>query len=216
MNMVNMINITVLKYGTAYSSDFVNKFYEMLLSKTTVQFQFWVQTENASGLNDKFKILPIVHVDPVKRRFHKLDLFETDVLAGKSFHFDLDMIINKNIDHYLLYEPKKLTVLYAHYKDKESVRKTNLVRKTNKDGLVNSSIFCWNPGCDSTKKILDIHYSEEDQFNGSFDNFIFWKCPKHIDLFPYRDYHLYRKNGYNKEQTICLFNQRLDDIYKYL
>jgi len=212
-----MINISVVKYGSAYTCQYVNDFYEMLKSKTTIPFTFWVHTEYSDGLNPEFKIIPIDKVDPVGRRYHKLDLFETDLLVGKNFNFDLDIIINKNIDHYLQYTPQKLTLLLANYKDKTAVRKTNIIRKTNKDGLINSSVFCWNSGCDSVKQILKTHYaSVPDKYNGSLDNFIFWECNKHIQVFPFRDYHSYRKEGYNKDQVICLFSQRLSEIYKFL
>jgi hypothetical protein len=91
-----MINITVLKYGTKYSSNYVNNFFKEFKTKTTFPCKFWVQTEDPTGLDDYIGIIPIVNLDPVGRRWHKLDLFETDLLTGKCFHFDLDMIINKN------------------------------------------------------------------------------------------------------------------------
>jgi hypothetical protein len=212
-----MVNITVLKYYKVYNSDYVNKFYDMLKSKTTVPFKFWVQTEDPVGLNPEFGILPIDKVDPVVRRWHKLDLFETTLLTGKCFHFDLDMVINKNIDHYLNYEPTKFTMLYSIYKDKKKVEAFNAKAVIKKDSMVNSSIFCWNIGCQSTKEILKKHYSLKfDLYLGSFDNFLYNECRKDISIFPFSDFSHYTKQGFNKEKTFCLFNQAVDHIHQFL
>lgn len=212
-----MVNITVLKYYQVYSSEYVNNFLKMLRKQTTVPFKFWVQTEDPSGLEPDIGILPIEVVDPVGRRWHKLDLFETPLLDGKCFHFDLDMVINKNIDHYLNYEPNKFTCLWASYKNEHDVKRKNAVRKTGKDTMTNSSIFCWNVGCESTKNILKIHYAKPfDDHAGSFDRFIYNDCIDQTDIFPFRDYTLFKKDGFSREPTFCLFNQRVGDIKPFL
>jgi hypothetical protein len=215
--MTMAINVTVLKYYQVYSSEYVNNFLKMLRKRTTVPFKFWVQTEDPSGLDAEIGILPIEVVDPVGRRWHKLDLFETPLLEGKCFHFDLDMVINKNIDHYLNYEPKKLAVLYASYKDVEKIRRHNQRNPNDLDTMVNSSIFCWNVGCESTKEILRIHYAKKvDNHKGSFDRFIGNDCVQSLELFPYRDYTLFKNDGFSREPTFCLFNQRIGDIAPFL
>jgi hypothetical protein len=212
-----MVNITVLKYYKVYSSEYVNKFYDMLKSKTTVPFKFWVQTEDPVGLNPEFGVLPIHKVDPVVRRWHKIDLFETTLLSGKCFHFDLDMVINKNIDHYLNYEPKKVAVLYAHYKDIEKIKSHNKTKPWDLDTMTNSSIFCWNAGCESGQEILKIHYAKKfDNHKGSFDRFVFNDCFNHLEIFPFHDFSHYTKQGFDREKTFCIFNQAVEQIHEYL
>jgi hypothetical protein len=217
-----MINITVLKYGTAYSSTYVNNFYKTIKTKTKLPFKFWVQTEDPLGIDPEIGILKIQNLDPVGRRFHKIDLFEEHLLEGKCFHFDLDMIFNKNIDHYLLYEPKKFTCLYASYKDPSKILLHNINSPTNKDTMSNSSIFCWNVGCSSTKHILNKHYSLDknnpiQRYNFmSFDRFIFNDCMGHFEFFPFRDYTTFNKSGYSKKYTFIFFSQNKNKIFDYL
>jgi hypothetical protein len=217
-----MINVTVLKYGNAYSSTYVNNFYKTLKQKTNVPFKFWVQTENEDGIDSEIGILKIHKLDPVGRRFHKIDLFEEPLLSGKCFHFDLDMIINKNIDHYLNYNPKQFTCLYASYKDPVKIMAHNINNPTNKDTMSNSSIFCWNVGCDSTKRILEKHYSLDQNSSiqryryMSFDRFIFNDCLGNFDFFPFRDYTTYKKSGLNKNYCFVFFSQTKEKIFQYL
>lgn len=215
-----MINITVLKYGTKYSSNYVNNFFKEFKTKTTFPCKFWVQTEDPTGLDDYIGIIPIVNLDPVGRRWHKLDLFETDLLTGKCFHFDLDMIINKNIDHYLNYESDKLVVLYAHYKDPKEVAKWNahhkIYKKRNdKDGMYNSSIFCFKAGSQSAKNIAKRHYQIEDIYAGSFCRYVFWEFKEDVTTFPFRDYSNNLVQGCPTGTNICLFSQQYEIVKDY-
>jgi hypothetical protein len=215
-----MINITVLKYGTKYSSTYVNNFLKKFKEKTTVNCTFWVQTEDPTGLDDYIKVLPIDFVDPINRRWHKLDLFETSLLTGDCFHFDLDMVIERNIDHYLNYKSDKLVVLYAHYKNPKEVAHWNNYHKVGKkrnpkDGMYNSSIFYWNTNYESHKNIAKRHYEIDDVYDGSFCRFVFWEGKHNVTCFPFRDYNNVLVNGYSKTATINLYNQQFDIVKKY-
>ena len=218
--MAKMTNITVLKYGEKYSSTYVNNFFKRFKEKTTVECNFWVQTENPIGLDSYIKILPIETVDPVNRRWHKIDLFETDLLEGDCFHFDLDMVIEKNIDHYINYKSDKVVLLYANYKNWKEVAYWNSFHKVDKkrnprDGMYNSSIFYWNTKYRSHKLLLEKHYSlKEDVYWGSFCRFSFWEGKDIVATFPFRDYNNVLIKGYSPVATINLYNQMFDTVKK--
>ena len=202
------MNIVCTKYGSTYDSEYVNHLYKMVKSNTTLDFNFWCQTEDATGIDSHINIIPITKVEPDKKRFHKISLLESKLLSGKCISFDLDIIINKNIDHYLNHQSKKLTLLFANFKDINEVIEKNKTRKIYKDMMLNSSIFSWNAGSKIVDEILNKHYTNKvDKHLGSFDRFLFWECPKLINVYKFNDYTAYYKDGLQKDKTFCIFNR---------
>ena len=85
------MNILCVKWGTKYSSDYVNILYNMVLKNCNGQpFDFYCYTDNNSNLIDNIKIIKIN--SDLKDWWPKLDLlniFNKDV----NIFFDLDVII---------------------------------------------------------------------------------------------------------------------------
>ena len=52
-------NILVLKHGSKYSADYVNKMYEMVLRNISLPFNFYCLTEDPTGINPGVKILDL-------------------------------------------------------------------------------------------------------------------------------------------------------------
>ena len=213
-----MINIVCTKYGNLYDASYVNHLYKMIKQHTSIQFDFWCQTEKSEGINSDIKIIPISKLNPKSTRYHKISLLESNLLSGRCISFDLDIIINKNIDHYLEHQSDKLVLLYANYKTIEEVKCNNKDRKIYKDMMVNSSIFSWIAGSDNTHEILKLHYNlQADPYLGSFDRFLFWRCYQHISVFKFNDYCSYFKHGYQSDKTFCIFNSHRNkrDLKKF-
>lgn len=179
----------------------------MIKTNVTRKFKFWCQTDAPSGIDSEISIIPIDVVDPTRTRYHKLSLLEYEQLSGDCVSFDLDMIIINNIDHYL--QPvDKFTLLYASFKSVDDVARKNRTRTEFKDCMINSSIFSWVAHSDNVKEILARHYTaKSDPHRGSLDRFLYWDCPDLIRTFAYRDYCLYKKDGFLEDKTFILFNQ---------
>jgi hypothetical protein len=212
------MNIVCTKYGKLYDYSYVNHLYGMIKKHSKLDFKFWCQTENPDGINSEISIIPIASVDPKSTRYHKISLIENQTLKGKCVSFDLDIIINKNIDHYLTHESSKLILLYANYKTLEEVKHNNAHRKIFKDSMINSSIFSWIAGSENVKEILRSHYNLKiDTHLGSFDRFLFWRCSKYISVFKFDDYCSYFKHGYHPDKTFCAFNSHRNkqDLKKF-
>jgi hypothetical protein len=79
--------------------------------------------------------------------------------------------------------------------------------------MINSSIFSWYSGSDIIKQIINNHNSKSlDKYKGSFDRFLGNDCVDCIEIFPFKDYTLYKKDGFSNEQNICLFNQSREQV----
>lgn len=202
-----MLNIVCTKYNNLYDYSFVNRLYGSLKEHTNIDFKFWCQTEDASGIDSNIRIIPLKHVDPQKERYHKISLLRSELLIGKCVSFDLDIIINRNIDHYLTVESERLLLLYSSFKDPKMIGRSNAGKTQFKDCVINSSIFSWTAHSDNTKRILEKHSETPyELYRHSFDRFLFWECVKEIATFKFDDFCSYKYQGFQKEKTFCIFN----------
>lgn len=103
-----MINVITLKWGTLYSSDYVNKMYEMIKRHLTLPFTFYCFTEDDTGLDKNIKIKPLpessLHGWWYKPYMFKQNLFSDNHI---NFYIDLDSVITGNIDQFMLYQPNQ-------------------------------------------------------------------------------------------------------------
>jgi hypothetical protein len=96
-------NIVCVRVGPAYSTEYVDKLYDMVRANCTKDFDFWCITDMPhDNPNVKFvKVQPL----PVPVRWmwwYKMYMFKYDIgLSGPCFYIDLDVIINGNIDKFL-------------------------------------------------------------------------------------------------------------------
>ena len=95
--------ILCLKHGTKYSSDYVNKLYNMVQRYCTLNYTFVCLTEDATGLNSNIlvKSLPTT----LQGWWCKPYMFSKDLdLNGTILYMDLDVVIANNIDHLFTFE----------------------------------------------------------------------------------------------------------------
>ena len=99
-----MLNVICLKHGTKYSSDYVNRLYNMIERHLTVPHRFVCFTDDPTDLNTAIEIrmLPDNHLQGWwwKPYVFKKDHFPE---GDTCFFIDLDMIIIRNIDHLISY-----------------------------------------------------------------------------------------------------------------
>ncbi|MGB5093443.1 MAG: hypothetical protein WBN97_09065 [Parvibaculum sp.] len=89
------LNIVTVKYGSAYSADYVNRMFSMLRRHLDEDFVAWCITENPKGLGRSIKtIKPLFNVPGW---WNKLFLFSPAMPKGEILYLDLDQIITGNI-----------------------------------------------------------------------------------------------------------------------
>ncbi|AEG31705.1 hypothetical protein [Thiomicrospira cyclica] len=94
-----MINIVCLKWGTKYSTEYVNRLYRMVKKNITVPFSFHCITEQSAGLYPEISVLELKNPE-LEGWWHKLSLFHSDCygLKGTVLYLDLDVVITDSLD----------------------------------------------------------------------------------------------------------------------
>lgn len=99
-------NVICIKWGTRYSTEYVNRLYRMVKRNTTLSFHFYCFTDDSDGLCNEIipKPLPVLNVKPEENKYvyrKEVGLCD-DNLGGlngqRVLYFDLDIVIVENID----------------------------------------------------------------------------------------------------------------------
>lgn len=143
-----MYNVICVKFGTKYDSEYVNKLYKDLKVKAKSAFTFYCYTDDPKGIDQQIEIIPQLKNPTLKGVWNKLRLFDEEIcLEGRTFYFDLDVKILK--DPFIEVDWNRLTVVYSHFKD------PGIIRQTNYDVTMNSSVMAWNYSNPDIQKIWD-------------------------------------------------------------
>ena len=144
------INVCCVKEGDKYDSDYVNTLYLMTKRYLTIPFDFICLTENSQNLLKQIKVINLEDKS-IKGWWNKCLLFKPGFLNGICLYLDLDMIILKNIDEFII-NNKCLNIL------------CNPVSFNNKNYYkINSSMMSWNADEKEFNKIW-FQYSENKLF----------------------------------------------------
>lgn len=101
-----MVNVICVKWGDLYSYKFVNRLRYMVDTNTTVPYKFYCLTDDPTDIEDGIEIIPIPKEPKLEVWWNKMFLFKDGLLPeGKYVFFDLDVVIQNNIDEILNYEP---------------------------------------------------------------------------------------------------------------
>lgn len=102
--------IVCLKHGTKYSSEYVNRLYNMVNRHTTVPFEFVCFTDDTRGIKDGIKTIPLKQIG-IYGWWYKIIFFDKDFpLQGNILYFDLDVVVYKNIDNLFYFQPDKFVI----------------------------------------------------------------------------------------------------------
>lgn len=138
--MTNKINVICVKEGTKYDSDYVNTLYFMVKRNLTMPFDFICLTENSQDLLEEIKVINLEDRS-IKGWWNKCLLFKPDLLTGSCLYLDLDMIILKNIDEFII-ENQYLNILCNPIILNQKIYKK-----------INSSMMFWNTKTKDLNKI---------------------------------------------------------------
>ena len=150
------MKIVTVKLGDKYDSSFVNRVYKMCQKNLTIPFNFYCYTEDPSGLDPN--IIVVDHTDlGIKPVYYKLLLFR---LFDSAVYFDLDVVIQKNIDWIQNnIRPNKLTLIKTYMTHQGRWR-------------CNSSVMAWN----NMSKIWHIFNNHRElhleKYTTGIDNFL--------------------------------------------
>lgn len=102
-----MINVLCVKHGTKYDHEYVNRLHNMIKRHLSFEHRFVCFTDNPDNLADTIEIIDLPNYPELHGWWHKPYIFSPNHFdAGDiNLYFDLDMVIVKNIDHFIKYEP---------------------------------------------------------------------------------------------------------------
>lgn len=112
--MNKMINIISVKWGKKYSSADVNKLYKMVQRNLSVPFSFYCLTDDEKDLD--LDIKPIQIKEDLDGVWNKLYMFEY-FKSGINLYFDIDTIIQNNIDSLIDLVSDKVTMVKSYWKN---------------------------------------------------------------------------------------------------
>ncbi len=147
---MSKINVCCVKEGDKYDSDYVNTLYLMTKRYLTIPFDFICLTENPKNLLKQIKVINLEDRS-IKGWWNKCLLFKPGFISGSCLYLDLDMIILKNIDEFII-NNECLNIL------------CNPLSFNNKIYYkINSSMLFWNTNNKELNKIW-FQYSENKLF----------------------------------------------------
>ena len=99
------MNFACVCYGEKYSTEYVQKLYNMVQRNTTLEHNFFIFTDNIEMKIDgnvNIRTFP----ETLNGWWNKMQLFRPDTLEGDTLYMDLDVVITGNIDCFFNYEPE--------------------------------------------------------------------------------------------------------------
>lgn len=179
-----MLHIVSVKWGTKYSSEYVDKLYRGLKRHSSTPFLFHCFTDDPRDIAEPDVITHPLPFSQLTGWWNKLYLFSDDIGLPKGdtmLYFDLDTLIVGNVDPIMQYSPQKLVTLRDFYQVKKHGPKA---------AEVGSGILMWKKGdCQSIwlrfmenpQKIMRLFKVSGDQkfIEGVVSSRMYWQ-----DLFP--------------------------------
>lgn len=224
------MNFVCIKWGDKYSPDYVNNLYRMVKKNYTKEFTFTCFTDDAEGLVCDSHPIPddgVLHPDYWfgkenycwdRAKFLVFNSHDWLGYEGKWCYFDLDVIIQNNIDE-LEILAEKPRIIHSTWQDPKQIHERLFIDM--RGTFFNSSMMCWNE--DQTKSIYhDVLFEDEMVFKTFYkgsDNYHFWRQRNFWSNIPFDWVYSYNRgksfpddleiHKYREDAKICLFNTDL-------
>jgi len=204
------MNVICLKWGDKFDHVYVNRLYTMVKKNLNADFNFICYTENANKINDEIEIRPLPLEHDLDKWWWKLTLF-SEQLEGVNIFFDLDVVIQNDITHFLDYaEDKKVRVVKAYWKP---WAENSIPKPPGFDMNLNSSIIIWKG---DLTEIWNSFIVDPElymfMYNG-IDSFLYFHHNEKINWLPEGDVYS-RVYGYDKDNWYK-FNKDRHDNHKF-
>jgi hypothetical protein len=223
-----MINIYTVKWGNKYSHKHVQAIYESCVKNISSEFKFFCLTEDPRGLSEDINVIPLPKNNTLEKWWNKMYLFDDNVVRqkGEKMFFDLDVIIQRNLDEWVEFDPEDcLCFIKTHWHDMETQYKdTRHIPHKYTD--LNSSVLRWNDNL-NTEDItlyLNKHFKQILWYYRGIDNFFGHRGVARIKYFPigwaysYNQGYIWphdtEKQVYRQMPYVCLFDSmgRKEDV----
>jgi len=223
-----MLNIYTVKWGTKYSPKHVEAIYNSCKKFITCDFNFYCLTEDPKNLHEDIKVIPLPNDNKLEVWWNKMYLFDENVVRqkGEKLFFDLDIIIQRNIDELVNYDPEDcLCFLKTHWHDMETqYKETRHIPHKYTD--LNSSVLRWNDNLNTEEITLYFkkHIKQILWYYRGIDNFFHHRGVARIKYFPigwaysYNVGYIYphdiETHVYRQIPYVCLFDSmgRKEDV----
>ena len=188
-----MISIYTVKWGTKYSSKYVNAVYKSCSENISIPFNFYCLTEDPTGLITDINVIAFPENNYYEKWWNKLYLFDPTIITqtGEKLFLDLDIVIQRNLDAFIKYPCNdKLVFIKTHWHNLEKIKKETL-HIPHKYTELNSSVLRWNDSLIQSTTMQDFNKMIKDYPSQMFwyyrglDNLFYNKFNHtHIDHFP--------------------------------
>jgi hypothetical protein len=215
-----MINVYTVKWGNKYVASHVNQLLETCKQHISCPITFYCLTEDAKDLDPEIKVLSLPGGNKLEKWWNKMYLFDESIVTqkGEKVFFDLDVILQKNIDDIINFDPEDcLCFVKTWWHDLESQYKdTRHIPHKYTD--LNSSVLRWNDSLNSSA-IFDYFNEYKSQilwYYRGLDNFFYNRRIVKTKMFPigwvysfnqgYVYPHDTEKHVYRDLPYICIFD----------
>lgn len=123
-----------MKWGTRYSTDYVNRLWSMIVRNTSRPTRLVCYTDDAGGLDpaiETFDLPPINLPEAIRwTPWRKLSLWRPDLegVSGEVLWLDLDVVITGSIDDLFDYRPGRFCVIRNWTQAREGIGNTSVFR----------------------------------------------------------------------------------------
>lgn len=197
-----MKTILTLKYGDKYTADDVNRIY----LDTNGKYNYVCVTDDPEGLRSDIYTIPIDH--EIEGHWEKVKLFQYHF--GKTLYLDLDIVIQKDIDHLFSYLDKHPMICYTYWKPEHFPYHKDERWSFNYLSNYNSSVMLW----ENARHIYEYWEKDQDYYMVKYagdDRFLFHENFT-FEHWPEGEIYSYRFDGhkYKPDATIALLNGQAD------
>lgn len=183
-----MIHIYCVKWGTKYTPAHVNKLYKTVRENITKPFKFYCLTEDATGIRKDITIIDFPPDNTLVKWWNKMYLFDPNVVTqkGEKVFFDLDLVVQHNLDPILEFDPEDcLCVVRTYWHDREKMWKETR-HVPHRFTELNSSVIRWNDrlNTDEITSYFQEHQKQILWYYRGIDNFFGHRNVCRIKFFP--------------------------------
>lgn len=193
-----MRTILTLKYGKKYNADDVNRIVESCGN----DYQYVCATDDTSGLDKRVKVIDLD--SEIEGHWEKVKLMQHDL--GSVLYLDLDIRIQKPIDHLFDYLYDTPVICYTYWKDKDFPYHKDERWSYNYLSNFNSSVMMWKDATHiynywkENQDYYMVKYAGDDRFL-FHENFTFTHFPEN-EIYSF----VYCGGDYNPDCCIALLN----------
>lgn len=195
-NFDSTITVLCVRFGSGYGPEYVERLRNMVSRHITVPYEFACLTDDLTPIQG-VRLIYQKNAGYFKQWWHKVHMFDHSLpIQGRILYFDLDVIINSNIDKLVKNQVDFLGIRDFNRKFHPGWR------------ILNSSVMTWMHGS-QTKIYTEFKNNPNNAMRLHGDQDWIWKCAKDkIKFFPDPWIQSYKWEIRRKEELSVINGQR--------